>query len=116
MWFLIGLRAILTSAIVDSKPLSTPRGTPMSRREEYVKKVRNAIAEMQVKASLAKLEARDVRDDLVRRYDAVQDRLHTVSEAAEDRWDALREGCDAAWTSFKTRFDEVMREHRGRRS
>lgn len=85
----------------------------MKAREEYLKEMRETIDRLQVKASLAKLELRDVRHDLGKKYDVVRDRLAEASEGAEDRWDALRQGLDAAWHSFKGRFDEVMAEHRG---
>jgi len=85
----------------------------MSNRDEYLKSMHAALERLQVKASLAKLEARDVRDDLLKKYDSLHDRLNELRESSGDRWDALKEGADSAWHSFKKSYDEVMAAHRG---
>ncbi len=84
----------------------------MTKRDDYLKKMHAALEQLQVKASLAKLEARDVRDALLKEYDAVQSQLKEAGTAAEGRWDALKAGCDSAWHSFKAKYDEVMARQR----
>lgn len=84
----------------------------MTKREEYVEKMHTALDRLQVKASLAKLELRDLRGDLAKRYDRVLDRLHELGDATGDRWEALKEGVDSAWHSFRQTFDEAMARHR----
>jgi len=83
----------------------------MTEREEYLKKMRAVLDRLQVKASLAKLELRDLHRELGTEYDHLLDRLSELGESTENRWDALRQSFDAAWTSFKRKFDEVMAEH-----
>lgn len=86
----------------------------MTRRDEYLEKMRATIEQLQVKASLAKLEAREVREALLKEYDSVHARLQEAGAAAEGRWQALKAGCDSAWQSFKAKYDEAMaRQRRG---
>jgi len=84
----------------------------MTKREEYVAKMHAALDRLQVKASLAKLELRDLHGELLEKHDHLRDRLSELGEATEDRWDALKQGFEAAWHSFRSRFDEAMAEHR----
>jgi hypothetical protein len=78
-----------------------------SKRDEYVQRLQAALDGLKVKASLAKLEARDVRDDLRERYDTLRDRLRRLREASEDRWEGLRQGTESAWREFRRVYDEA---------
>ncbi|MBL8729017.1 MAG: hypothetical protein JNM25_11340 [Planctomycetes bacterium] len=84
----------------------------MTTRDDYLKKMHAALEHLQVKASLAKLAARDVREALLKEYDSVQAQLEQAGAAAEGRWEALKSGCDAAWHSFKAKYDEAMARQR----
>lgn len=84
----------------------------MNKRDEYLKKMHAALEQLRVKASLARLEAREVRDALLKEYDALQSRLEEAGTAAEGRWEAFRSGCDSAWQAFKTRYDAAMAKQR----
>lgn len=84
----------------------------MNRQREYVKKMHAALDRLQVKASLAKLELREIRAELLLKYDAARNRLRELSEASGDRWDATKEAFETAWHAFKDRYEAVMAKHR----
>lgn len=84
----------------------------MGTRDEYVAKMREAMGRLEVKASLAKLELQDVRDDLLTKYDAVRDKLQDLKGETEDGWQNAKDGVESAWHKFKRKFDETMAKHR----
>ena len=81
----------------------------MSERQAYVDKMKDALARLEVKASLAKLESRDAKKELIEQYDKLHDDLHRLRDETGERWYALQEGFDRGWRAFKARYDEVMK-------
>jgi hypothetical protein len=77
----------------------------MSKREEYLKSMHAALGRLQVKASLTKLELRDLRQELGTEYDRLCDHLRELSEAAEDRFEAMKKAFEGAWHAFRQRFE-----------
>jgi len=81
----------------------------MSDRQEYVEKMQNALARLEVKASLAKLELGDAKDDLLNRYDRLHDDLRRLRDESGERWYAAQEGFESGWKAFREKYDEVMK-------
>ena len=76
----------------------------MEERHEFIESMQRALAKLEVKASLARLELGDVKDDLIDEYDRLHDRLRDMREEAEDEWAATKGGFLSAWEAFKERF------------
>jgi len=85
----------------------------MDRKAEFIERIEAALAGLRVKASLARLEARDVQGDLLRQYDALRDRLARLRDAGDDRWEALKQGVEGAWTEFRARYERALGTSRG---
>ena len=79
----------------------------MTKRDEYVRRLEAAIDELKVKRSLAKLEARDLRGELLTKFDALHDRLHDLKQETGERWEGLRDGVEAAWKEFRRAFHDA---------
>jgi thiamine kinase-like enzyme len=85
----------------------------MEDRKKYVEKMQHALAELEVKASLAKLELGDKKDDLIERYDKLHDDLRTLKTDTSQQWYALQEGFESGWKAFRKEYGEVMKRFRG---
>lgn len=85
----------------------------MSDRDKYVEKMQNALSELEVKTSLAKLELGDQKDKLLAQYDRLHDDLHNLKTDTSQQWYALQEGFESGWTAFRKEYDEVMKRFRG---
>jgi len=97
-------------SVLVARKLSEP--ADVATRREYVHKTQAMLERLQVKASLAKLELREVRGDLLKRYDAARNRLRELGETTGDRWDAMKVAFESAWGAFKERYESVMARHR----
>ena len=84
----------------------------MDKRSEYVEKMQTAMAELKVKASLAKLEMGETKDKLIEEYDDISDRLRRLKEDSGEQFDAMVAGFEDGWKAFKSRYDEVMKGFR----
>ncbi|MHC4940427.1 MAG: sll1863 family stress response protein [Planctomycetota bacterium] len=80
----------------------------MEEREAFIEKMQRSFDELQVKAHLAKLEMGDVRDELQKEYDHLQDRLRDLREETEDEWWAVKGGFVSSWEAFKERFTRAF--------
>jgi len=76
----------------------------MEERHEFIETMQRALARLEVKASLAKLELGDLKDDLLEEYDHLHDRLRDMREEAGDEWAATKGGFLSAWEAFKDKF------------
>ena len=85
----------------------------MSDRSEYIEKMQNALAKLEVKSSLAKLELGDKKDDLIAQYDKLHDELHNLKDDTSQQWYALQEGFESGWKAFRDQYDDVMKGFRG---
>jgi hypothetical protein len=86
----------------------TSRSKAMKSRTEYLVKMRAALDQMQVKASLAKLELKDLRRELLAEHDTLLQKMEGLKDVATDRWDAVKGGFEAAWHAFKKKYDDAM--------
>ena len=85
----------------------------MEDRREYVEKMQKALAELEVKASLAKLELGEKKDDLIAQYDKLHDDLRNLRDDSTQQWYALQQGFEAGWSAFRDNYDNVMKRFRG---
>jgi len=85
----------------------------MDDRNKYVEKMQHALAELEVKSSLAKLELGDKKDELIGRYDKLHDQLHDLKTDTSQQWYALQEGFESGWKAFREEYDAVMDRFRG---
>jgi|AMFO01.1.fsa_nt_gi hypothetical protein len=80
----------------------------MDQRHEFVEKMQRAMEQLQVKASLAKLELDDVtsevKGELLGEYDKLHDKLRAMKDENEDEWAAVKGGFLSAWDAFLERF------------
>lgn len=84
----------------------------MEDRKHYVEKMQNALAELQVKSSLAKLELGEKKDELIEQYDKLHDDLRRMREDTGERWYALQTAFEDGWNAFRTKYDSVMKKFR----
>jgi len=82
----------------------------MSERHKFVETMQRTMDELKVKASLAKLELGEVKDDLIDEYDKLHDKLRDMREENEDEWAAVKGGFLSAWDAFKDKFHEATKE------
>jgi hypothetical protein len=85
----------------------------VDKKTEYLQKIEGALDKMRVKASLAKLEARDVQGDLLKHFDALKGRLAKLRDAGDDHWEALKDGVEGAWTEFRSRYEKALGKGKG---
>ena len=90
----------------------------MSKREEYVLKMKNQldrwnaeIAKWESKAGEVQVEARAEYDkglNAVRaQRDSAMQQLHEVQSAAGDAWVEMAKGADDAWARMRDAFDKA---------
>ncbi|MHC4409490.1 MAG: hypothetical protein ACYS0E_09690 [Planctomycetota bacterium] len=84
----------------------------MDERNQYVEKMQAAMGQLEVKASLAKMELGGKKDELIGEYDQLTDRLRRIKEDTGEQFDALASGFEEGWKAFRTRYDEVMKKFR----
>jgi len=82
----------------------------MEERHEFIETMQRAVAKLQVKASLAKLELGHVKDELIAEYDKLHDKLREMREETEDEWYATKGGFLSSWEAFKDRFHEATKK------
>ena len=85
----------------------------MADRKEYVEKMQAALEKLEVKASLAKLELGDKKDDLIAQYDKLHDDLRNLRDDTSQQWYAMQEGVEAGWKAFREQYDDVIKRFRG---
>ncbi|MEM8885050.1 MAG: hypothetical protein AAGD14_13340 [Planctomycetota bacterium] len=83
----------------------------MEEKQTFIESMQRAMGELEVKASLAKLELGDVKKELIDEYDHLHDRLVALRDQTEDEWAATKGGIASSWEAFKARFHEVMHRH-----
>ena len=80
----------------------------MKERHEFIEKMQRTLNELQVKASLAKLELGDVKDTLIDDYDKLHDKLRDMRDENADEWAATKGGFLSSWDAFKERFHKAV--------
>jgi len=85
----------------------------MEERHRFIETMQAALGELRVKASLAKLELGDVKDELIDEYDRLHDKLRDMRDENADEWAAVKGGFLSSWEAFKERFHDVMTRHGG---
>jgi len=90
-------------------------------RKEFIEKVENEITEwrsrlegLEVKGSLAKMEARDLKaeqvENLRRLLGETEETLNEFRDAGEERFAALRTSVEVAWSAFGSKYREETGE------
>ena len=82
----------------------------MSERHEFVEKMQGMLDELQVKASLAKLELGDVKNHLIDDYDHLHDKLRDMRDENAGDWAAVKGGFLSSWESFKDKFHSATKD------
>lgn len=84
----------------------------MDERNRYIEKMQTAIGKLEVKASLAKMEVGEKKNQLIGEYDQLTDRLRRMKEDSGEQFDALVAGFEEGYKAFRTRYDEVLKNFR----
>lgn len=93
----------------------------MSRKDEFVAKLKAQldewsaeIDELEVKAHLAKAEARDEYQEqlsmLKARRDEAKGKIAEIQGAAEDAWEELKKGGEDAWDTIRKALAEARKK------
>jgi hypothetical protein len=100
-----------------SVPLNLTQEETMSRKDEYVAKMKKqlddwstGIDELQVKASLAKAELKVKYEQQIaelrkKKQDGDQ-KLSAIKAAADDSWETLKNEAERTWNAFKGAVEE----------
>ena len=80
----------------------------MEDRHAFIEKMQAALGELEVKASLAKLEIGDLKGELIDEYDKLHDKLRDMREENADEWAAVKGGFLSSWEAFKERFQRAV--------
>ncbi len=76
---------------------------------------RSDLEQMRVKASLAKLELREKREQALRDFDhaygRASRRLGELKQSAATEWDASTEALEAGWETLRKVYKEVKQRH-----
>lgn len=84
----------------------------MDERNRYIEKMQTTIGNLEVKASLAKMELGEKKDQLIGEYDQLTDRLRRMKEDTGEQFDAMVAGFEEGYKAFRTRYDEVLKKFR----
>ncbi|HIJ79281.1 MAG: coiled coil domain-containing protein [Desulfobulbaceae bacterium] len=90
----------------------------MSKRDEYVEKMKirldewnSKLAAVETRASQVKDEARAKYEDemavLCKKRDEAKQRLTELQGSSEEAWEELKSGMEQAWSSLKDAFEKA---------
>lgn len=90
----------------------------MSKRDEYVEKMKMQLDEWNTKLATLETRASQVKDDakdkyeeemavIVRKRDEAKGKLSELQGAGEEAWEELKSGMDQAWSSLRESFEKA---------
>ena len=90
----------------------------MSKRDEYVDKMKKQLDEWNTKLAALETKASQAKDEakvkygeemavIVKKRNEAKSRLSELQGASEEAWEELKAGMDQAWSSLKDAFEKA---------